>query len=132
MKRKTKRKIGSFLEKTIGGHISVGKLTLYGDNAMRFAGHYSTRKFGYICFRLPAPCGIIDYFLYEDSKIRFYPPYLYFSPNGTPWASTFMLGKKYGKDDWALARVRRRRLGHNFSTNDEHQYKILRKINGIF
>lgn len=131
MKRKTRRKIGKFLEKAICGHISIGKrLTVYGDNAMRFGVNYWTRKYGYICFRLPLFCGIADYFLYGD-KIKWYPLYLYCSPNATPWAATFMLGKKGREDDWALARVRRRRLGHNFSTNDEYQYKVLREINNI-
>lgn len=129
--RKIKRGIGKFLEKIIGGHINIGKrLTIYGDNAMRFGVSYHTNKYGYICFRLPLFCNITGYFLYDD-KIRWHPLYLYFSPNATPWASTFMLGKKHDRNDWALARVRKRRLGHNFSTNDECQYKILREINTI-
>lgn len=131
MKRKQKRKIGEFLQKTIGGHINIGRnLTIYGDNAMRFGVNFHTKKYGYICFRLPMPYGIVDYFLY-DSKPRWCPVYLYFSPNGTPWAATFMLNKKYNLGDWALARVRKARLGHNFSTNDEYQYKVLRDINNM-
>lgn len=127
---KLKRKIGKFLRGKIDEHIKIGKrLTIYGDNAMHFGGHFWTKKYGYICFRLPLPCFIVDWFLYDSSKIRWYPLYLYFSPNATPWASTFMLGKKHDRDDWALARVRKRRFGHNFNTNEN--YEELRKINKI-
>lgn len=123
-----KRKIGKFLDKKIGGHISKGNLTIYGDNAMHFGVTYRTKKYGYICFRLPIPCGIVDYFLYGD-KLRWIPLYFYLSPNATPWASTFMLGKKHDRDDWALARVRKRRFGHNFNTDVYREE--LRKINNI-
>lgn len=123
-----KKKIGKFLDKKIGEHVSKGKLTIYGDNAMHFGVTYKTKKYGYICFRLPIPCGIVDYFLYND-KPRWIHLYFYLSPNATPWASTFMLGKKHDSKNWALARVRRRRFGHNFNT--EVYEKELRKINNI-
>lgn len=61
--------------------------------------------------------------------------YFYCSPNATPWAATFMLGKKEDREDWAKSRIRYLALGHNFDVhgwNDEYQcenYDILRGIN---
>jgi hypothetical protein len=126
--KELKRKIGYFLRKRIGGHLSLGEWTIFGDNAMHFGGHVWTKKYGYVCFRLPVPCNIVDYFLY-DCKMRWEPLYLYFSPNATPWAATFMLGAKHDRNDWALARVRKRRFGHNFSTTEYREE--LRAINNI-
>jgi len=124
-----KKKIGKFLEKRIGGYINIGKrLTIYGDNAMHFGVNYWTKKYGYICFRLPLPCGIIDHFLYGH-RLYWKPLYFYISPNATPWAATFMLGKKHSRKDLTLARVIKARLGHNVDIDEERQYKILREIN---
>lgn len=111
-------------EKIMSGHISIGRLTVYGRNAMHWGVQIWTKKYGYICFRLPLTC-----------YGKWWPLYLYFSPNATPWAATFMLGKKHSRDDWALARIRRLCLGHNFDVhgwNDEYEcenYDILRGIN---
>lgn len=102
------------------GHWKIGKnITVYGRNAMHWGVNISTRKYGYICFRLPFRC-----------FGRWYPLYLYFSPNATPWASTFMLGRKHDRADWALARVRKERFGHNFDTEENRE--ALRKINNMF
>lgn len=124
-----RKKIGRVLEKLIGGHIRIGKrLTIYGDNAMHFGVNFWTRKYGFVCFRLPIPCGIVDLFRYENS-LYWKPLYFYTSPNATPWASTFMIGKKHDRNDWALSRVRRIRLGHNWNTSDEEKYAEMRRIN---
>ena len=121
------RKIKNYFKyKFMTGHISIGNLTIYGRNAMHWGCHLYTKKYGYICWRLPLPC---------DG--HWYPLYLYFSPNATPWAATFMIGKKFGKhnDNWIKARIRYRCFGHNFDVhgwNDEYQmenYHILRAIN---
>jgi hypothetical protein len=118
VKEKYSYKIESFLEDHIGGHKSMGKLTIYGYNAMHFGITYQTKKYGYICFRLPLRC-----------FGRWYPLYFYLSPNATSWAATFMLGKKHDRDDWALARVRKARFGHNFDTDKYRQE--LREINNM-
>lgn len=106
-------------------HINIGKrLTIYGNNAMHWGVTFWTKKYGYVCFRLPfRSCG------------RWWPLYFYCSPNGTPWAATFMLGRKAYPDDWVVARIRRACLGHNFNIDgwdgDESmsKYEILRRIN---
>jgi hypothetical protein len=114
------------MENLFTGHLNIGKnITIYGRNAMPWGVNIYTKKYGYICFRLPFRC-----------FGRWYPLYVYFSPNATPWASTFMIGKKYGKNDWALSRIRRIELGHNFCYDSEHDengnYKKLQQINNLF
>lgn len=107
-------------------HISIGNLTIYGRNAMHWGCTLYTKKYGYICWRLPfKSCG------------NWHPLYLYFSPNGTPWASTFMLCRKLDLDDWVRSRIRYTCFGHNFDVhgwNEEYQmenYHILRAINNM-
>ena len=103
------------------GHLNIGKrLTIYGNNAMHWGVIFYTRKFGYVCFRLPfRSCG------------SWHPLYFYCSPNATPWAATFMLGRKAYPDDWALSRIRRSCFGHNFDENGwnitsvDYNYKLL-------
>lgn len=108
----------------LSGHIRIGKLTIYGRNAMHWGCTLYTKKYGYICWRLPLHC-------YR----KWWPLYLYFSPDATPQKSTFMLGKKHDKDEWLRARVRGEVLGHNFNVdkyNDEFElsnYYILQGIN---
>ena len=112
----------SFLD----GHISIGRLTIYGRNAMHWGVTFYTKKYGYVCFRLP--------FTYHG---KWYPLYFYCSPNATPWASTFMIGKKHDKDSWVKSRIRYSCLGHNFDVhgwNDRYEmenYHILRGINDM-
>ena len=106
------------LKKLISGHVSIGNLTIYGRNAMHWGVNYWTKKWGYICFRLPFTC-----------FGRWWPLYFYTSPNATPWAATFMLGHKHDRRDWALSRVRRIKLGHNFNVNNEEAYSELWEIN---
>lgn len=107
------------------GHINIGKrITVYGNNAMHWGITIWTKKYGYICFRLPfKSCG------------KWWPLYFYCSPNATPWASTFMIGRKAHPDDWVLSRIRRSCFGHNFDQNEWNEeygmtnYDILRGIN---
>lgn len=110
----------------LSGHINIGKLTIYGRNAMHWGCTLYTKKYGYICWRLPFTC-----------NGRWWPLYLYFSPNATPQAATFMLGKKEDIDDWVRARIRYTCFGHNFDVhgwNKEYNignYDILRAINNM-
>lgn len=62
------------------GHVSIGRLTIYGRNAMHWAVNYYSRKGDIICFRLPLRC-----------FGRWWPLYLYRSPDGTPGKATFNL-----------------------------------------
>lgn len=108
----------------LSGHISIGNLTVYGRNAMHWGVTLYTKKYGYICFRLPFRC-----------FGKWWPLYFYLSPNGTPWAATFMLGRKAHPEDWVKSRIRYSCLGHNFKVNDLNDefgctnYFILRGIN---
>lgn len=110
----------------LSGHINIGKLTIYGRNAMHWGCTLYTKKYGYICWRLPFLC---------DG--RWWPLYFYCSPNATPWAATFMLGKKEDRDDWVRSRIRYTCFGHNFDVHgwnkeyDMENYDILRAINNM-
>lgn len=88
----------------LSGHINMGRLTIYGRNKNHWLITFRTKKYGYICTRLPLPC-----------FGKWWACYLYFSPNATPWASTFFIGKKHSFDDWATANLRFKHLGHNFN-----------------
>jgi len=92
-----------FWENFLGGHISVGPITIYGANAMHWAVNIYTKRWGYICFRLPFPC-----------FGKWWSLYFYISPNATPWAATFYIGKD--RSNRALAPLRRYWFGHNFDT----------------
>ncbi len=70
----------SFAETHLSGHLTIGNVTIFGENAMHWAVQISTKRFGYICFRLP-------FFCFGS----WWPLYFYCSPNGTPWAATFWL-----------------------------------------
>jgi len=65
--------IGRFLDRYVGGHLTIGRVTLYGRNAMHFAVNIVICG-GYLCFRLPVTC-----------FGRWWPLYAYWSPNATPW-----------------------------------------------
>ena len=101
------------------GHISIGRVVIYGRNAMHWGVTIYTKKYGYICFRLPFTC-----------FGKWWSLYYYLSPNATPWAATYMLGRKHDHRDWALSRIRFNKFGHNFNSDDN--YDELRKINDSF
>lgn len=104
------------IERYLGGHISIGNLTVHGANAMHWGVTYWTKRWGYICFRLPFFC-----------FGRWWPLYFYLSPNATPWAATFMLGKKADHWDYITAPLRRKAFGHGFDV--DANYAELRAIN---
>ena len=77
----------SFCENFLGGHISVGPITIYGENAMHWAIQVRFNGKGYLCFRLPLRC-----------FGQWWPMYCYFSPNATPSAATkWFWGKRKSK-----------------------------------
>lgn len=126
------KKIREKIAKMIDGHFTIGNLTIFGDNAMHFGCHYWTKKYGYICWRLPLPVGIADKIRYGSyEKLRWVPLYFYISRNATPWAAVFMIGKKHSPGDWALARLRRRYFGWNYNGDDEYEHALLFKINAL-
>lgn len=94
-----------------GGHISIGPITIYGANAMNWTVNIRTKKFGYICFTLPA---LARFRKTKDGKLIF-QWYFYLSPNGTPWASTFYIGSN--REERIRAKIRRYNFGHGFSTD---------------
>lgn len=128
--RKIFKKIMYKIANILEGHISIGKLTIYGDNAMHFGCHFHTRKYGYLCWRLPFLCGISDKLRYGE-KLYWRPLYFYVSRNATPWAAVFMLGRKANREDWALSRIRRNHFGWNYDSNNEDHYNELCKINNV-
>lgn len=66
-----------FYENFLGGHITIGPVTIYGENAMHWA--VNIRCFsGYLCFRLPLRCYGKWWFLY-----------CYHSPDATPTRATW-------------------------------------------
>lgn len=103
----------NFYEKYFGGHVNLGPITIYGENAMHWGVNIATLKWGYICFRLPFRC-----------FKKWWPLYFYLSPNATPWASTYYRGDKLKR---ALAEERLEKYGHNFDTEllleDTKSYK---------
>lgn len=114
-----KRKIHNYFEyKWMTGHISIGRLTLYGRNAMRWGGRFWTNRWGYICFRLPFRC-----------NGKWWPLYLYFSPDATPQSSTFFLGGGKGRrDDWVKSRIRKCVFGHNWKSDEYNkEYEMLNR-----
>lgn len=102
-------RLDRWLEKHFGGHFTLGRLTVYGWNAMHVAVNYRTRRWGWVCFHPPLYwCG------------QWWPWYFYLSPNATPWAATFARGPEFSTEDRRKASIRRRRFGHGFNT-DEHR-----------
>jgi len=71
----------SFIENFLGEHITIGPITIYGENAMHWAVQIKTRRWGYVSFRLPfMSCG------------RWWPLYFYCSPTRDPRQITFKIG----------------------------------------
>ena len=103
---KKKYKGLSWFENFMGGHIDIGPITIHGENAMHWGVQIRTKKWGFLCFRLPVRC-----------FGSWFPLYFYASPNATPWASTFHIGDYHGKNIGGEARSRREKYGHNFDTS---------------
>lgn len=71
----------SFMERHFGGHISIGRLTIYGYNAMHVAINFYTKRWGWICF-------------HPTWKVfgSWWPWYFYVSRDGTPYSATYKIG----------------------------------------
>lgn len=105
-------------ENFMSGHWSIGKMTIYGENAMCWAVNIRTKKWGVICFSLPS----------LSRKRRGWDHYFYLSPNATPWACTFHFGGD--KQESIRAKIRKMNFGHNFSTKEKS--RELRTLNDKF
>lgn len=114
-------RISRLLDRCIGGHFRIGPITVYGRNAMHFAVNIKTRRWGYLCFQPTVRC-----------FGRWWPWYFYASPNATPWAATFAIGKGVDPIDRAKAIIRRTYLGHGFNYDDDEIDRRLRQINQSF
>ena len=72
------------------GHFRIGRLTVYGANAMHWAVNYWTRRWGYVCF--------------HPSTRTFggrWPWYFYVSPDATPTEATWGCGPGYRRPESA-------------------------------
>lgn len=107
----------SWQENFLGGHVTIGNVTIYGCNAMHYAVNIKSKKYGYICFRLPLTC-----------FGRMWPVYWYCSPNGTPWASTYynsVFESKHERDKKrGAAFLRKAWLGHNYKEDNLRPYQL--------
>jgi hypothetical protein len=93
-----------------GGHRTVTllgrKVTIYAfGTAMHGAVNVRTRRWGVLCFAWPALGGM-----------ERFAPYVYLSPNATPWASTFVIGKgaELDRRERRMVAVRRALWGHGY------------------
>ena len=107
-------------ENFMGGHISIGPITIWGANAMCWAVTIHTKRWGYICFSLPS---------LRRKKAKLHN-YFYLSPNGTPWACTYYRGGN--KKEVIRAQIRKMNFGHNFDTQIPKNYDRLRCLNEKF
>jgi hypothetical protein len=71
----------NWIERKLGGHISIGPLTIYGFNAMHVAVNLYTKRWGWVCFHPPMRC-----------FGRWWKWYFYVSPDATPHAATYRIG----------------------------------------
>lgn len=71
-------------DRWISGHINIGRLTIYGRNAMHYAWNYKRKDGMYVCFRPPSRC--------FGMRLGWY---LYISPDGTPSSATYYRPRKH-------------------------------------
>ncbi len=113
-----KYKALSWWENFMGGHLSIGNLTIFGSNSMCWTIQYYTKRWGYVCITLPS---------WARFK-RKWDFYIYFSPNATPWACTMYIGTD--KNEKLRAKIRNINFGHAFNTDDKRE--MLRCLNNKF
>jgi hypothetical protein len=78
--------VNKFLDRTgwFSGHIKIGRLTIFGRNAMHYAWNYKRRDNMYVCFRPPSRC--------FGMNLGYY---FYISPDGTPNEAVYYRPKKH-------------------------------------
>lgn len=69
-----------FIDRWVGGHWTIGPLTIYGRNAMHFAVNIRTR-WGWVCFKPPTRCFGV-----------WWPWYFYVSDDATPFNCRVLWG----------------------------------------
>jgi len=105
-------KLAELGEKYLSGHITIGPVTLFGFNAMHGQAEINTRRFGVICIKPPT-------YMFG----RWWPAQFYMSPNHTPWASTFLVGKRFTRLEKIAAFRRWALWGHGYSTEQHDPHK---------
>jgi hypothetical protein len=120
--KKAKYPALSWWENFMSGHINIGKrITIFGENAMRWQINIRTKRWGVICFTPP-----FKTFGKRNGC------HIYFSPNGTPWASTYYKSIAF-ENNWQeeiRAKIRKKNFDHGFDT-DLNRDK-LRALNNKF
>lgn len=99
----------SWEENFLGGHLSIGSLTIYGDNAMDWTINLGIKRWGYICWTIPTYRRIFT----KNGKRKGW--YYYLSPDATPWSSTYYRGSD--KEEKIRAQIRKMNFGHGFNTD---------------
>ncbi len=98
--------------------IHIGPITVYRDYAQCWAVKLHTRRWGWLCLRLPIySCGVLP------------GPAFWASPNGAPWAATIFKGGSPKEAHYRVqADQRRMLLGHNFDPVDVGNATLLWEI----
>ena len=103
----------NILEKYLDGHITIKLfglvITIYGFNAMHVAVNIATETKGYVCFHPTMWC-----------FGKWWPWYLYISPNATPWAATLIIGPGHGKKAKLLAKIHRYKFGNELQSAETY------------
>lgn len=68
----------------IGGHVTIGRLTIYGRNAMHYAWNYQLKNGEWVCFRPPSRC--------FGMKLGYY---FYISRDGTPGSARYYRPRRH-------------------------------------
>jgi hypothetical protein len=108
----------NWLERNFGGSLRIGRLTIFGFNAMHITVQFWTQRWGYVCF-------------HPTVKMFgcWWPWYFYVSPNATPWAATFAIGPGVSKENKLAAPIRRALFGHRFNTDEwREELQAIREI----
>lgn len=90
------------------------RITVYPlESAMHGAIEIWTKRYGYICFKLPT-------YVWG----RWWPWYFYVSPNATPWGATLIVGPAYTASEKRMATIRRVLWGHGYDTENRNPQDI--------